>query len=416
MPAVVGVEPVAKETLLFRHGNQSSVRAALIRGDERPGRAQSINRRCLLSLAGGAVALAAVGCGGDEESTSMSTPTAGTPVGPVPGFDDPERWKGRILRVGAWGAEVQTALRQATWTPFATATGCRISEVTTDYGQLADAIRNGQSYADVLLVDAIWAATAADNGYVQAADLAAINPEAAAPFGGSDSAIPAYAYALIGGFRRDAMTTVAPPMGWAEWWDATRYPGPRALARDPFGSFEFALLADGVESADLYPLDGERAIDGLKAISERIVDRWWDSGAEPIHWLGTQRADLASAWHYRIFAGQQDGLAVDLVWQQGLMVADHWVVPVGAREPEVAVDYIRYALSAQAQAELARQVPLGPVNAEAFRLLDPMVTSRLPTAPANLAQLVPVDAGWWAANRGEAMQRFNTWLLGRPSG
>ena len=373
-----------------------------------------ISRRRLLSTMTGGLALAAVGCGGQQEATSLATPAGGTPVGPVPGFDDPERWQGRTLRIGAWGAEVQTALRNATWTPFAAATGCRVSELTTDYGQLDDAIRGGQTYADVLLVDAIWAQTAFDQGYAQSLGLSAINPDASVTFGGSHWAIPAYAYALIGAYRRDAMTTVMPPMGWEEWWNTSRYPGPRALARDPFGSFEFALLAEGVEPADLYPLDAARAIDGLKAISGRIVDRWWDSGAEPIHWLGTQRVDLASAWHYRVFAGQHDGLAVDLVWDEGLVIADQWIVPVGAREPEIAVDYIRYALSAQAQAELARQVPLGPVNTEAFALLDPVITTKLPTAPANLSRLIPVDAGWWAGNRGEAVQMFNSWLLARP--
>ncbi len=374
----------------------------------------SLSRRRILRAGAGATLLAAAGCGPGDDPSPPPAPAPGTPVGPVPGFDDPRRWAGRTLRVGAWGGEVQTALREALWSPFAAATGCAIEEVTTDYGELSAAVAAGRRYADVLVVDAVWSETAPTRGYVQPLALDQIAPEAAAAFGGGEAALPAFAYALVSAYRRDAIAADAPPASWAEWWDAARFPGPRALARDPFGTFEFALLADGVAPDRLYPLDGARAIERLKAISGRIVERWWDSGLEPVSWLGSERADLASSWHYRVIAGQRDGLAVDLVWNQGLVVADRWVVPVGAGEPEVAVDFVRYASTPQAQAELARRVPLGPVNPRAFALLDPIVAATLPTAPANLPQLVRPDVAWWAANEGEAVRRFNAWLLGTP--
>ncbi len=288
--------------------------------------------------------------------------------------------------------------------------------MTTDYSRLAAAIANRASYADALLVDAIWAETALAEGQIQRLEPSTVDDQVISAFGGGEAAVPAFAYALVSAFRREGVGADGPPATWAEWWDATTYAGRRALARDPFGTFEFALMSDGVAPDQLYPLDGPRAIERLKAISGKIVDLWWDSGAQPVSWLGTERADLASAWHYRVFAGQQDGLAVDLVWNQGLLVADRWVVPVDAAEPAVANDLIRYAGTAEAQAALARRVPLGPVNAGAFDLLEPVVAATLPTAPANLPQLVRADAGWWSANRGEAVQQFNGWLLGKPGG
>ena len=38
--------------------------------------------------------------------------------------------------------------------------------------------------------------------------------------------------------------------------------------------------------------------------------------------------------------------------------------------------------------------------------------ARLPTAPANLPNLIRADVAWWAAHRGEAVQAMNSWLLG----
>ena len=135
-----------------------------------------------------------------------------------------------------------------------------------------------------------------------------------------------------------------------------------------------------------------------------------------MRWLGNDRAQFVSAWHHRVIAGQQDGLAVDLVWDEGLLLADHWVVPIQAAAPDVAMDFLRFALTPEIQAALARRVPMGPVNLAAFEVLEPRIAAVVPTAPANIGRLIRPDAAWWAANAVEANARFNAWLLGAPGG
>ena len=384
-----------------------------------PPRSPRLSRRRVLAAGLGGLVLTAAGCGGDDATETPVALTIGSPTGEVPGYDDPRRWAGRTLRVGAWGGEVQEALREAVWRPFGAATGCAIEEVVTDYSLLVDdfgfASPTGTYAADALVVDAFWAASALDRGYVQPLAPALVDRYRSAvdAFGGGPGSVPAFAYALVSAYRRDAVAD-RPPADWTEWWDTERYPGPRALARGAFGTFEFALLADGVEPAALYPLDGPRAIESLRRISGKIVERWWDSGAQPVTWLRTERVDLTSSWHHRVIAGQWDGVAVDLVWNQGLVVADHWVVPTGAQAADVAADFLRYALTPEAQAALARRVPLGPVNLAAFDQIEPRIAATLPTAPANVDRLLPVDVAWWAANEGEANARFNAWLRGVP--
>jgi len=384
-------------------------------GGAKPAASGFSRRRFAAGLAA-APAVFAAGCrAGSPAPSGVGGPLAqATPGAPIPGFGDPDRWAGRTLVAGGWGGAVQDAVREAVWQPFATATGCELREVATDYGRLQRAVAAGEFYADLLLVDPIWAVDALDRGLITPIPAAAIDPTAAEPFPGGEGTIPAFAYALVSAYRRDAIAADGAPGDWAAWWDTNRYPGPRALSRDPFGSFEFALLADGVAPETLYPLDGERAIARLRQISGTIVDRWWDSGAQPVAWLGSERADLASAWHYRVVAGQWEGYAVDLVWSQGLLVVDRWAMPVGGREPEVAADLLRFSQLPQIQAALAERVPLGPTHPGALALLDPMVVATLPTGPLALPQLVRADAGWWAAHRGEAVERMNSWLLGTP--
>jgi putative spermidine/putrescine transport system substrate-binding protein len=144
----------------------------------------------------------------------------------------------------------------------------------------------------------------------------------------------------------------------------------------------------------------------LKRINNQIVDLWWETGLEPIAWMSSDRLDLAAAWHYRVVAGQLDGRSIDFQWNQGLLVADCWVVAKDSSARDVAVDFLRYATTPAVQAALARSIPLGPVTPAAFDLIEPRTAKTLPTAPNTINQLIRPDRAWWAENRTVANDLF----------
>jgi putative spermidine/putrescine transport system substrate-binding protein len=369
----------------------------------------------------GAIAAASLpllaGCGGSHAANPTPTlpPIGGSPVAAVPGYEDPSRWSGRRLRVGAFGGEIQAALQSHVWTPFETLTGCQIVSLTSDFAQLAASYdASGEPYADVLLADAFWAYGALAQNLVDAVPAGRVDPRRISAVTVFDGALPAYAYAMVDSFRRDVVAGLGAPDSWGKWWDGDTYPGGRSLPKGPLGSFEFALLADGVDRKSLYPLDGARAIEKLKAISGKIVDLWWETGDQPLIWMDRQRADLTAAWHYRDIAAQADGRPVDFNWDDGLLIADYWVVPKSAPAADVAWDFLAFALSSQVQASLATAIPLGPVVDDAFPLLDAKTRLALPTSPDHRGKLIQADVAWWAANKVEANERFNSWLLGVP--
>ena len=51
----------------------------------------------------------------------------------------------------------------------------------------------------------------------------------------------------------------AAPRSWKEFWDVARLPGKRGLWKRAPQTLEVALMADGVEPRNLYPLDVDRA-------------------------------------------------------------------------------------------------------------------------------------------------------------
>ena len=69
------------------------------------------------------------------------------------------------------------------------------------------------------------------------------------------------------------------PKSWADFWDVKKFPGARSLRNSPAQNLEAALIADGVPSDKLYPLDVDRAFKKLEEIKPHI-NVWWTSGAQ----------------------------------------------------------------------------------------------------------------------------------------
>lgn len=375
-----------------------------------------VTRRGLLGAGLGAAGLFGVAACGGSSSRSIVEMTVGplaSPVVEVPGFDDSRRWAGQTLRIGMWGGQVQDALREAVLQPFAAATGAAIVEVPTDYHELAASVERGEPYADVLLVDPIWVRGGAARGLLHTPEEAelVLDPGLILPDGVS---VPAYAMAMVSGFRMGPTAWPGEPENWAAWWDRDRFSGHRTLPRDPLGTFEIALLAEGVERDALYPLDGLRALDGVRRISGRVIDNWWDTRTQSAAWLSRGRADLALAWHDQIMQERGKGHAVSWNWNEGLLLTDRWIMSNGSKVSDCAVDFLKFAVSPEMQAALSRRYPVGPVLPAAFDHLSAAERVYLPTAPGTVEKLVPVDTDWWSKNRGVENAMFQSWLLGEP--
>jgi len=211
--------------------------------------------------------------------------------------------------------------------------------------------------------------------------------------------------------------TTRAPQSWADFWDVTP-PEPgvdlepeqaRVLRRSPVGTLEFALLADGVPMEELYPLDVERAFASLDRIRRNVIV-WWEESKEPIELVSSGLAAMASGWNVRL---QQFDIhdAVRIQWFGGMLTADAWVVPKGAPNADVAMDFINFATRAVPTANFSRLLPYGPVNRDAFNLLREDRKAILPSAPQNKAVQFTQNWNYWVDNREALSERFENWLL-----
>jgi len=213
-------------------------------------------------------------------------------------------------------------------------------------------------------------------------------------------------------YRTDAFKG-APPRGWADFWDAEKFPGDRAMVGTGAGGWpelEFALMASGVPPDRLYPLDIDKAFASYDKIKKSVV-KWWDTGAVPIQLLTDREVALTTVWNGRMAALQAAGVPAAISWSQGLLKRDAWGIPKGAKNQANAMKFAAYSTMAIPQARVALGIPYGTVNAKSDEFIPPDRMEVLPSAPAIKAQLVRYDYDWWIDNADAVIARFNKWLL-----
>ncbi|HEV7267119.1 MAG TPA: ABC transporter substrate-binding protein [Falsiroseomonas sp.] len=217
-------------------------------------------------------------------------------------------------------------------------------------------------------------------------------------------------YATILAVRTDRVQGPG-PASWADFWNVERFPGRRALRRDPIDTLEQALLADGVSMENLYPLDLDRAFKSLDRIKPHIA-AWWTGGAQTTQMLQSGDVAMIPTWNGRAQPVLDAGLPAKIVWNQGLYSIEGWGIPHGSPRAEAAKQFVRFCTGAQAQAAYTGALAYGPTNLKAYDHIPAARAAVLPTSPANLRVMRIANEDWWSANRAAATERFNTWLLG----
>nr|WP_308163761.1 extracellular solute-binding protein [Bradyrhizobium sp. SRL28] len=226
-------------------------------------------------------------------------------------------------------------------------------------------------------------------------------------------------YAVVIAFNTKKYTQGNGPKGWADFWDVTRFPGPRVLAG---GSgitppIEFALVADGVPPEKLYPLDFKRAYAALSRIKPDVL-KWTTTPAQPSEALISGDAVIGVSSQGRIQLAKEQGAPVDYVWNQALTEHSWWTILKGAKNVKNAQKFIEFASRPESQAALAKLSPVGPLNKKAFDLIPAERAKLLPTYPENQAKTIERNVAWWTQKDASGKSNleinnamWNAWIL-----
>ena len=201
------------------------------------------------------------------------------------------------------------------------------------------------------------------------------------------------------------------PSSWKDFFDLAKFPGRRGLPRTYFGPavVEAALLADGVELKDLYPLDYKRAFQKLDSIRDSVLF-YQDhaSGQQALHQGSVRMSILVSG---RVDQLKQSGSPVDIAWEQAFVYP--WsgaAVPKGAPNGDAIFELLDSMMKPEVQAEFAKRTGYGPALSAAFDHLDADTRKRLPNAPEHAGQVINMDLVYYSKIRDEYMKAYLDWL------
>ena len=234
----------------------------------------------------------------------------------------------------------------------------------------------------------------------------------------SDCFIPQIAYSTTLGYRSDIYEVG--PTKMSDVFDLKKFPGKRALEKRPDPNLEWALIADGVDPKDVYKvLDTEegvkRAFAKLDTIKDQVI--WWTKGSQPMQLLADGEVAFGSAYNGRLFeAIEVNKQPIKMLWDGQALQLDGWVVPKGAPHKEEIMKYLRFATDTQRLADQAKYISYGPLRASSAPMVGKHadlgidMAPHMPTAPENMKGAFFYDFEWWADNKDDMAERFESWL------
>ena len=332
------------------------------------------------------------------------------------------------VTVMSWGGAYSMSQEEAYNKPFTEETGITVNFVDADNPAtpIKAQVEAGNVTVDVADVELSDAIRLCDEGLVQPIDASELP---AAPDGTpaeedfidgalQDCAVSSIVWSTIYAYNTEEVE--GEPTTIADFFDTEAFPGKRGMRKVAKTTLEMALMADGVAPEEVYdmlstPEGVDRAFAMLDTIKDDIV--WWEAGAQPPQLLADGEVVMTMAYNGRIFnAAVGEDQPFEVVWDGQILDFDLFVIPVGAPNPEAAMEYIRFATDTQRLADQARYISYGPSRKSSGPLVgtyqdgETEMAPHMPTAEANLETALTTDAEFWADRDAELNERFNAWL------
>jgi putative spermidine/putrescine transport system substrate-binding protein len=361
-----------------------------------------ITRRTLIRRAAGVGALALApgvlaACGDEEEPAAGGASKASA--------DWPAITSKEVI-VAGFGGITYEVRRRILFDQFTDLSGAKVVEAPWDYGKFVAMLDSSRPEWDMIDFDGFSMVGLLDAGaklaklepWVRRCDL--VDEEY------RDYAAGGYAYSVVLGW-----TDKAGEVGgsWADLFDTAGLPGKRAFPKSIYaGTLELALLADGVPREQIYPLDFDRAFKKLDTIKDSLL--FYDSYGQGQQFITQGSATMIVTANSR---AQQlkDQSGFDYTFKDAILYP--WsAFPMPAKAPhlDAANALIDFLSSPENQAEVARQLHLGPVVSAAFDQLSEEELAQTPNSPAVRETSFTIDTKAAAEQDADYAKKYADWV------
>ncbi|MAC81545.1 MAG: hypothetical protein CML66_26185 [Rhodobacteraceae bacterium] len=346
----------------------------------------------------------------------------------VPGLDwgaAQAQENGRLV-VASWGGEFGDAQRVAHFQPFMQETGIDVvlASQSPELALLEAQVTSGNVEWDLANNSLVGAATVASKGLLQPIDYASMDQSivnGVDPFVRSEFACGIYYWSTcLGWSTLDFPASGPQPKTWGDFWDTTKFTGPRGLFSMDFEPppLEIPLLATGVAPADIYPMNIDQAFGVLTDFRDEI-QTWLGWTADGMQLMMQGELSLATIGNGNYASAVKDGLPVGMSFDQGMLYYDAWVIPKGAPNAALANRFIEFTMRPEVQAHFSSLYAVGAVTPAANDLLTPQQRAVSLSNPDLKSRMFEVNVGWWGdldtatgkTNLEKVYDRWAEWIL-----
>lgn len=201
------------------------------------------------------------------------------------------------------------------------------------------------------------------------------------------------------------------PQNWADFFDTEAFPGKRAWPGAPAsfdGSFEIALLADGVPADELYPLDLDRAKAKLESIRDELV--FYTAYPEVQQLIVSDSVSIAVTVTGQFTGLMKAGEDIVIQWNEAFVVPTGFAVPEAANNPDAAFELGVWMNDPERQARFVEQTLYGPADSEVFDHLPEEVAANLVNSPQYADKVLGWDYQWRGDNYDTLVDEYGDWL------
>ncbi len=334
------------------------------------------------------------------------------------------------LTIVSWGGAYTKSQDEAYHKPYLRKTGVKVKNI--DKGSAAVAGVESQVKAgkvtwdlvDVIEPDAI---SLCDKGLVERIDHNKIlsrgingsKPSEDFVAGLSECFIPTIIYSTLFAYNKNAFGGKA-PQTIKDVFDLKKFPGKRALEKQAYNNLEWALIADGVPTKDVYEVLStkqgvDRAFKKLDTIKDQVI--WWTAGAQTPQLLADKEVVIGTSFNGRFFdAIVTEEQPIEIMWHSQSVELDGWVVPKGKLTQKVK-DYLYFATDSQRLADQAKYISYGPLRKSSEKLVGKHyktgvdMSPHMPTTAAHMKYALVKSVSFWIDNKEDLTERFNAWLV-----
>ncbi len=317
---------------------------------------------------------------------------------------------GKTVTFASWGGSFQDAQKVAYCDPFAAASGATVVQAgPVDFAKFRTMVQSGQPVWDVVDVTIEFLYNGAKDGLFEKIDKSAVHLNRIDPLYVHDHGVGDIVWSYNIAYSTKAFSADNHPRSWADVFDVKRFPGTRTLRDRVAPMMEIALMADGVPSDKLYPIDADRAFKKLDTIKKNTI--FWETNSQSQQLFTDGEVTCGLILNGRAYDAIKKGAKIAVEWNQNIQSVDYLVVPKGSKRLEIAMALIDSMTIAENQAKVANLIAYSPTNPKAFANIDKEVAPWLSTNPDNAQQGFIINAEYWRDNLQKLQERWESWKL-----